>query len=218
MLIHQYCVSHAVCPFDTKLFANTHLYTIPNLFWALTDNKSRESNALQTKYINKFCLCSVFFLLSRNHTLFFVFFSFFSLTFIGNALLTTTKYIWFIIRSNSFGIHGYLHCKIPERWDFFSTGNACHQLVYVIKHCIFASEIKFYNMKCIKKRTLKPSFSFSSRGKTNSWMWKCHNLLFGLTQTYTSTLMQKSSHVGYNNKVEKKQCERRHWGFGYRIR
>lgn len=90
---YQYCVSHAVCPFDTKLFANTHLYTIPNLFWALTDNKSRESNALQTKYINKFCLCSVFFLLFRNHTLFFVFFSFFSLTFIGNALLTTTKYI-----------------------------------------------------------------------------------------------------------------------------
>lgn len=32
----------------------------------LTDNKSRESNALQTKYINKFCLYSAIFF-SRSH-------------------------------------------------------------------------------------------------------------------------------------------------------
>lgn len=90
--------SHILFPFSLpsiysvwrKFFANVRNSQSVS---ALTDNKSRESNALQTKYINKFCLCSaLFFSLSL-----FFFFSSFSRSLhpmwhVGNDLETTSKH------------------------------------------------------------------------------------------------------------------------------
>lgn len=81
---------------------------------ALTDNKSRESNALQTKYINKFCLCSALFSHSLPCSL-----GRWRPKHVGNDLETTSKHTsdsslvlirWKFVRT--------LYCKLQKMYTF----------------------------------------------------------------------------------------------------
>lgn len=183
---------HTLCvPLTHNFFAKMCVYAIPNLFWALTDNKSRESNALQTKYINKFCLCSAVFF--RLH-------SFLSLRssssfcriHIRNALPTTTKNTfdsWSVLIHSKYIVYTHI-CIAPTYWYvscFFFTHVSnyrvlCHKTLFV-----FACRMNFGNIEQATKCTPKYSFSFLFEREIAFqmiWMWKCHNFWFKLTQTH----------------------------------